>query len=153
MVHGGLADFLHSQANQRASRSFNLGWRTYGLNRRILRKEVKDDISKVSWTKMRSCRSHALNLFRTAVFRPNHSSPIGLSIAIDTKRQSSHIFQATDAIYSDRMQDIRGVQASLHSYAVPQELDSKQSVMFLFQVRQQKQLPNVPHGVIVLCIY
>jgi hypothetical protein len=31
-----------------------------------------------------------------------------------------------DSVHSDRMQDIRGVQASLYSYAVPQALDSKQ---------------------------
>ena len=37
------------------------------------------------------------------------------------KRQSSHISsQATDSVNSDRMQDIRGVQASLYSYAAPQ---------------------------------
>jgi hypothetical protein len=43
-----------------------------------------------------------------------------LSTVTNTKRQSSHISsQATDAVNSDRMQDIRGVQASLFSYAVP----------------------------------
>jgi hypothetical protein len=41
------------------------------------------------------------------------------SIVINTKHQSSDVFQATDTVYSDRMQDIRGVQASLYSYAVP----------------------------------
>jgi hypothetical protein len=57
-----------------------------------------------------SCRRHTLNLFRTAGFRSNHSSPI-------RHRHQTSIVSSISG-YSDRMQDIRGVQASLFSYAV-----------------------------------
>jgi hypothetical protein len=80
-----------------------------------------------------------------------------LSIASNTKRQSPHIcFQALNASYflfqakmhsisyfRQRMQDIRGVQASLYSYAVPQELDRQAMQSFLAQLRQHYSTQGV----------
>ena len=66
-----------------------------------------------------------LGTIRHANGRPeisrNHSSAIDLSVVSNTKRQSCHISsQARDSVDSDQMQDMRGVQASLYSYAAPQ---------------------------------
>jgi hypothetical protein len=68
----------------------------------------QNDVVNIRFT-VTTRRRHELNLFWTARFSRIIHHELALSF-----------ISATDAVYSDRMQDIRGVQASLHSYAFPQ---------------------------------
>ena len=71
------------------------------------------------------CCRHELSLFRTTKFQVESFIT---NCRIRRHQHQTEIFQATDAVCSDRMQDIRGVQAGLYSYAVSSlAVDSQRS--------------------------